>query len=164
MAPTTPSSPTKTTHPGRRWLFALLKIAVILLLGTAAYTWLTLSWSYSKGERAGYVQKISQKGWVCKTWEGELAMVTMPGTLSEKFTFTVPDDSVVKLINESMGHRVVLTYEQHTGIPTTCFGETGYFVRDVQRVLEDIVTGDSRAAPVPLQPVSEQNPASLPKP
>lgn len=158
MAPTTPSSPTKMIFSGRRWLFTLLKVVVVLLLGVTAYTWLTLNWSYAKGERAGYVQKISQKGWVCKTWEGELAMVTMPGTLAEKFTFTVHDDAVVKQINESMGHRVVLTYEQHVGVPTSCFGETGYFVRDVERVLEDGATGGSPA--VPAQPAAVQNPSS----
>lgn len=127
------------------WKKRLGILALLLLAGMAGYTWLALSWSYSKGERAGYVQKISQKGWVCKTWEGELAMVTMPGTLAEKFPFTVRDESVIRLINESMGHRVVLTYEQHMGIPSSCFGETGYFVRDVERVLEE---GASPASPV----------------
>jgi len=36
---------------------------------------ITLQVVYSDGERVGYIQKISRKGWVCKTWEGELAMV-----------------------------------------------------------------------------------------
>lgn len=119
-----------------RWRMRLILTALFLVGGFAAYTWLTLNWSYSKGERAGYVQKISQKGWICKTWEGELAMVNMPGTLTEKFTFTVPDERLVQQINESLGHRVVLTYEQHLGIPTTCFGETEYFVTAIEKVLE----------------------------
>jgi len=38
---------------------------------------------------------------------------------------------VVKKINESMGKRVSLVYEEHVGIPTTCFGDTGHFVKDV---------------------------------
>ena len=100
----------------------------------ALYTWSALTWSYSKGERAGYVQKFSHKGWICKTWEGELAIVSIPGTMSEKFYFTVRDDAVAARINESMGKRVKLTYEQHMGIPTTCFGETEYFVVDVKAV------------------------------
>jgi hypothetical protein len=103
----------------------------LLLLLFCLYTWLVLSWSYSVGERAGYVQKFSKKGWLCKTWEGELAMINMPGTLSEKFNFTVHDEAVVKKINESMGKRVSLVYEEHVGIPTTCFGDTGYFVKDI---------------------------------
>jgi len=77
--------------------FITLTIFAILLL--AFYTWATLNWSYSMGERAGYVQKISKKGWVCKTWEGELAMINMPGTLTEKFNFTVHDDKIITKIN-----------------------------------------------------------------
>ena len=103
----------------------------VLVLLFCLYTWLVLTWSYSAGERAGYVQKFSKKGWVCKTWEGELAMINMPGTLSEKFNFTVHDEAVVKKINESMGKRVSLVYEEHVGIPTSCFGDTGYFVKDI---------------------------------
>ena len=103
----------------------------VLVLLFCLYTWLVLTWSYSAGERAGYVQKLSKKGWLCKTWEGELAMINMPGTLSEKFNFTVHDETVVKKINESMGKRVSLVYEEHVGIPTTCFGDTGYFVKDI---------------------------------
>src|SRR6266496_917624 len=98
------------------------------------YTWASLSWSYSVGERAGYVQKFSAKGWICKTWEGELALVSMPGTVAEKFYFTVRDDVVAQYINQSLGKRVALTYQQHKGVPTTCFGETEYFVIAVKVV------------------------------
>ena len=107
----------------------LLLIPVVLF---ALYTWATLSWVYSAGERAGYVQKLSEKGWVCKTFEGELILVSMPGTQAEKFFFTVRDKVVAKKINDSVGKRVRLMYEEHVGIPTSCFGETGYFVHDVQ--------------------------------
>ncbi len=103
----------------------------LLVLLFCLYTWLAVTWSYSAGERAGYVQKFSKKGWVCKTWEGELAMINMPGTLTEKFNFTVHDEAVVKKINESMGKRVSLVYEEHVGIPTTCFGDTGHFDKDI---------------------------------
>ena len=109
---------------------ALLTPLVLFVL----YTWSALTWSYSKGERAGYVQKFSRKGWICKTWEGELAIVSIPGTMSEKFFFTVRADSVAAHINQTMGKRVALTYKQHKGIPTSCFGETEYFVVDVRNV------------------------------
>ena len=108
--------------------------AALLILGVAGFTWLTLHWSYSDGERAGYVQKLAYKGWVCKTWEGEMAMVTMPGTLTEKFYFTVPDPLVAAKINANVGKRVALVYEQHKWIPSSCFGETEYFVRDLHIV------------------------------
>ena len=114
-----------------RWILAVLLTCAALL---ALYTAAVLNWSYSRGERAGYVQKFSEKGWVCKTWEGELAMVSMPGTLAEIFPFTVRDDKVAAKINESMGKRVALVYEEHIGIPTSCFGDTRYFVSDVRLV------------------------------
>jgi hypothetical protein len=101
----------------------------VLLFGL--YTWATLSWSYSTGERAGYVQKFSRKGWLYKTWEGELAMVSVPGTQPEKFYFSVRNDSVAFHINESLGKRVRLVYEQHIGVPVNWFGETEYFVTGV---------------------------------
>lgn len=107
----------------------LLIIPIILL---ALYTWATLTWVYSSGERAGYVQKLSEKGFVCKTFEGELVLVSMPGTQAEKFFFTVKDAAVAKRINETVGKRVRLIYEEHIGIPTSCFGESSYFVQDVQ--------------------------------
>jgi hypothetical protein len=107
---------------------AIIFLAIVLL---CLYTWLTLTWNYSAGERAGYVQKFSKKGWVCKTWEGELAMINIPGTLTEKFNFTVHDEAVVKKINDSMGKRVALVYKEHVGVPTSCFGDTGHFVSDV---------------------------------
>ena len=112
----------------------LMASLMVLLIIASLYTWLVLSWSYSKGERAGYVQKFSEKGWICKTWEGELAMINVPGTLTEKFLFTVKDDRVAIKINETMGKKVVLVYEEHVGIPSSCFGETGYYIKDIQIV------------------------------
>ncbi|MBK9516836.1 MAG: hypothetical protein IPO09_05655 [Anaeromyxobacter sp.] len=107
-------------------------MAVAALAGLAAlYTWGTLSWSFSEGERAGYVQKLSRRGWVCKTWEGELAMVTMPGAIPEKFYFSVPSDAVAAQINQSLGKKVALSYRQHMGVPSSCFGDTSYFVAGV---------------------------------
>lgn len=114
----------------------LLAILAVILLGLVAWPWAALNWSYSEGDRAGYVQKFSKKGWLCKTWEGEIAMVTMPGAIPEKFEFTVRDDAVAKRINELAGKRVVLFYEQHKFLPTSCFGETEYFVGSVREVNE----------------------------
>ena len=110
--------------------FFVILAAIIVVM--ALWTWLTLTWTYADGERAGYVQKLSKKGWICKTWEGEMAMVTMPGTVAEKFYFTVPDDAVANQINTSVGERVALHYEEHKWIPFSCFGETGYFVTGVR--------------------------------
>ena len=103
--------------------------AVIVLF--ALYTWFTLSWSYSEGERAGFLQKFSKKGWVCKTWEGEILLSSMPGAIPERFTFSVRDDGVTRQLMAAMGKRVTLSYAQHKGVPSACFGETEYFVEKV---------------------------------
>jgi hypothetical protein len=112
-------------------LVALLVLGVIVLL-IAGYLALVLHWSYSDGERAGFVQKLSHKGWVCKTWEGELAMSISPAAAPIIWNFTVRDKAVVDQINQSLGKRVVLHYAEHRGIPTSCFGETNYFVDSVR--------------------------------
>jgi hypothetical protein len=110
----------------------LVIFLVLLIAGVAGYSWVSLHWSYSTGERAGFVQKLSKKGWVCKTWEGEMAMVTMPGTVSEKFYFTVLNDAVAARINASLGKRVAVHFEQHKWLPSSCFGDTEYFVTAMQ--------------------------------
>lgn len=106
-------------------LAALIAAAAVLF---ALYTWTVLHWSYSEGERAGYLQKLSKKGWLCKTWEGEILLSSMPGAIPERFAFTVRDPAVVQQLQSAMGQRVQLSYSQHVGLPTSCFGETGYFV------------------------------------
>jgi hypothetical protein len=109
-------------------LFGLLAAAVLLL---AAYTWAMLHISYSDGERAGYLQKFSTRGWVCKTWEGEILLTSMPGAIPEKFEFSVRDPQVAKDLGAATGKRVILSYAQHKGVPTQCFGETEYYITKV---------------------------------
>jgi hypothetical protein len=121
-------------RPRRKWplvVFGALAVPVALL---AAWTAVTLNVTYSRGDRAGYIQKFSDKGWICKTWEGQLAMVNVPGANQERFDFSVRDDSVAAQITKLMGSRVAITYEQHRGVPGTCFGETEYFVTGVKPV------------------------------
>lgn len=113
-------------------LFKWLGILLIPLLLFVIYTFFTLHWVYSSGERVGFVQKISQKGFICKTYEGEQVLVTVPGTQAEKFFFTAKNEAVYNKINETNGQRVRLIYKQHKWIPTSCFGDTEYFVYDVK--------------------------------
>ncbi len=115
----------------RKPMNLLLPLLIVALLALGGYTWLTLHWSYSSGERAGLLQKFSKKGWLCKTWEGELLLTSMPGAIPEKFEFSVRDDGLVDALNRNAGRKVILTYEQHKGVPTACFGDTKYFVTAV---------------------------------
>src|SRR4029453_4166764 len=112
-------------------------IPVALVVIAALWIWLMMMWNYSSGERAGWVQKFSRKGWICKTWEGEIALVTMPGTAQEKFLFTVWDDDVAAKINAAMGKRTSLHYGEKVGLPGSWFGDTRHWVNGVKAV-EDI--------------------------
>ena len=135
-------------------IFAVL-IAIVLLV--AGYFLFVFNWSYSEGERAGWIQKFSSKGWLCKTWEGELAMVSMPGSMSEKFFFTVWDDATAEQINKMMGKRVSLHYEEKVGIPTSCFGETRYYVTKVA-VVEEIPLAPGVVVPAQPAPAAPSAP------
>jgi hypothetical protein len=161
--------------PASRFSFGrfMLYLLLIALAIAALYFAVALNWSYSSGERAGWVQKFSKKGWLCKTWEGEVALVSMPGAIPEKFEFTVTDDAVAEQINRHMGHRVSLHYEQKVGLPTTCFGETRHYVTRVVRV-DDGTGGPGSTVPgapgapgtpgVPPAPPPTPAPASEPPP
>jgi hypothetical protein len=116
----------------------VLKSITMLLVSAIAlfslYVYIALNWSYSSGERAGFLQKVSHKGWICKTWEGELSLVAMPGAAPEKFLFTVRDEAIAQKVSAAAGKRVTLNYEQHKGLPSSCFGDTDYFVVDVKEI------------------------------
>jgi hypothetical protein len=129
-----------------------LIVTLAVLVGLAVlYFWAAMSWSYSSGERAGWVQKLSNKGWVCKTWEGELSLVSLPGSTAEKFLFTVHDDEVAKKITQHIGKRVALHYEEKVGLPTSCFGDTRHFVTGVT-LSDEISIGPGVVVPTPAAP------------
>lgn len=163
MASTQPAPPPARRSTGSRLLLGLILLLLIGIGLLALYTWIALNYSYSEGDRAGYVQKFSRKGWICKTWEGELAMVNLPGAMPELFAFSVRDEAVAERINQSLGQRVALEYEQHMGVPTSCFGETDYYVTGV-RSIEEAPTGP-QTLPAPTQvpqPTQPQAPAAPP--
>ncbi|MGO4476520.1 hypothetical protein AB4Z32_09725 [Massilia sp. 2TAF26] len=131
-----------STFP-RRTSVLLASVVVAAIVLFALYMAIVLHWSYSEGERAGYLQKLSRKGWLCKTWEGEILLSSMPGAIPERFAFTVRDENVVKQLQAAMGQRVQLSYAQHVGLPTSCFGETSYFVEKA------VVGGQNPVSPNP---------------
>jgi hypothetical protein len=109
----------------KRFLIFLLVTPIVL---AALYLAFVLNWSYSDGERAGYLQKFSRKGWICKTYEGELAMSSVPGLAPILWSFSVSDEAVAKKINALLGKKIVVHYREYRNLPTDCFGETAYFV------------------------------------
>lgn len=144
----TGTTQTTTPAPGaprpafrwRRWFWGTLLLAALLF---ALYTWFTLTWSYSAGERAGNLQKFSRKGWVCKTWEGELALYIVGGMAPQIWHFSVRDAAVAERLLKAVGQNVRLQYEQHVGVPTSCFGDTEHYVTGLE-----IVEAPADAVPV----------------
>jgi hypothetical protein len=126
-----PIEPSAPSPPRGRGLRALVILIVLVAAGSAAWSWLTLSWSYADGERAGVLQKFSHRGWVCKTDEGELAMYIVAGVAPQIWNFTVRDTALVAQMNSLVGRRVQLHYTEHRGLPSSCFGDTRYFVDKV---------------------------------
>jgi hypothetical protein len=115
----------------RRLVIALAAVILVPAFIFTLWAGITLTYTYSDGTRTGYVQKLSRKGWLCKTWEGELAMTPLPGVAPQIFAFTVRDDSVARAINTLGGRLVQLHYREHRGVPSRCFGETNHFVDGV---------------------------------
>jgi hypothetical protein len=140
----TPSSPTsgegnngttvgtpKKRHRFRNFLLLLL---FLFALGSAIWTWATVTFAYSTGEKTGFVQELTRQGWLCKTWEGALAVAPAPGAAPEVFAFTIRDDSIASALQRALPARVTLTYEHHRGVPTSCFGETPYYITGFRTV------------------------------
>ena len=124
-----------TPAPARRSLGGLLvKLLLVVILLGAGWTWFTLSWSYSDGDRGGVLQKFSKRGWVCKTYEGELAMYVVGGVAPQIWNFSVRNDAVIEQLHKAVGQQVRLHYREHRGLPTSCFGETDYFVESIEIV------------------------------
>jgi hypothetical protein len=133
----TPPKPKKSGRWGLKFLMFLL---VLVLLGVL-WVFATLSWSYSDGERAGALRKFSRKGWLCKTYEGELVLEPVNVANPVLWAFTVRDEHVVEQLNQAVGKRVQLHYTEHKGVPTTCFGETQFYVDEVKVMGESLVPG-----------------------
>ena len=162
------ATPAPAPRRRRHWLRWIITIVVLVpLLVISLWTAIALNWSYSRGYRSGYIQKFSKKGWLCKTWEGELAIVNVPGSQPEIFRFTVRNDSIAELLQHAMGDRVTLQYAQHVGVPFTCFGDTQYYVDGLQAINE--MTPTAPAPPLPAAPsgggaTSTPAPGGTPRP
>ena len=120
----------------RRWPVLVAALVLVPLLLGSIYTAFVLTWSYSDGDRAGVLQKFSRKGWLCKTYEGELALYVVGGVAPQIWYFTVREKDVAEQLNSTVGQKVQVHYTEHRGVPTSCFGETPYFVDQVKTLPE----------------------------
>ena len=118
---------------GRFGRIVLILLGLVLVLG-ALWTWFSLSWAYSEGERAGVLQKFSKKGWICKTYEGELALYIVGGVAPQIWYFSTRDEKVAQQLTGAVGQQIRLHYTEHRGVPTTCFAETPFFAEGFTKV------------------------------
>ena len=128
------ASPKPKTSAKTKFILGGTTIVAVVILGVVLYTMAALSIEYSDGDRAGVLQKFSRKGWICKTYEGELAVSYTPGMAPVLWFFSVRDDAIAEKIRQSQGKRVVLHYGEHRGVPTDCFGESQYYVDGVREI------------------------------
>jgi hypothetical protein len=155
--------------PRRSFMFFVWTSLIGALVLIALYTLFMLWWSYSEGERAGVLQKFSKRGWVCKTYEGELAMYVVGGVAPQIWNFSVRDDAVVEQLHAAVGQQVRLRYAEHRGLPTNCFGETDYFVESVEIVSAPTPIAPSSGMsivpvpPGPVAPLPQQLPQGVPQ-
>jgi hypothetical protein len=150
------SAPRRRSGRFGRWLLILLLLAVV---GTGLWTWLTTSWAYAEGERAGVLQKFVRRGWICKTQEGEIALFygggQYMGPSAPLWDFSVRDKTIAAELSRAVGRRVQLHYTEHPGIPTSCFGDTRYFV-------DKVTVTDSDPAAAPSLGIAPPAPAPAP--
>jgi hypothetical protein len=146
---------------GRRGLLYALILLIVILIGASVWTWLTLSWAYADGTRAGVLQKFTHRGWICKTVEGDLAQYVVPGISPQIWKFSVRDPAVAAQLETIVGRQVQLHYTEHPGVPSACFADTRFFVDHVT------VTDSSNAAGAPAgigPPAASPAPAAVPRP
>ena len=132
IATMSPPPQSATFFRRHRWKIILFGLIAVVVAAGSLWTLITLTFSYSDGDRVGYVQKFSHRGWLCRTWEGELAMTPVPGATPTIFSFTVRDDDTAKRIKDAEGKRVALHYKEKRGVPSSCFGDTNYFISDIR--------------------------------
>jgi hypothetical protein len=119
---------TQTPSQSKRRLGLIIGgVLLVPILLFALWTWITLSWAYSEGDRGGVLQKFSRKGWVCKTYEGEVALYVVRGMAPQIWYFTTRDAELAGRLSKVVGEDIRVHYTEHRGVPTSCFGDTQYY-------------------------------------
>jgi hypothetical protein len=130
--------PSLESRRSGRWLWrTILFVSLAAVAVAGAWTWFTLNWAYSEGERAGVLQKFSRKGWICKTYEGELALYIVGGVAPEIWYFSTRDPDLARELSSNVGRHIRLHYSEHRGVPGNCFAETPYFAESFTLVAAD---------------------------
>lgn len=110
-------------------VFGLIGLFIVGSLG-AGIVGSFIPWAavqYSDGERTGLVNKISHKGLICQTWEGQMLVGNGNNVDPEEYFFTVKDDAVVKQVQDAQGKIATLHYKQYA-LSSNCWGDTSYEV------------------------------------
>lgn len=119
--------------PIKKILYWMLFILVIILV---VFIYFKYVFDYSKGYRAGLLQKFSEKGIVFKTYEGEMILSSVQSNTnvaiaSEKFLFSVSRDEVARQMEQIQGKNVVVHYREKKGV-LPWVGESRYIVDSVR--------------------------------
>ena len=119
---------------GKKWLLILL----LVLIAGFGITYLIFNFTYSEGNRAGVLIKFSKKGYVFKTYEGELnigGLGNIPNTaqMNQIWDFSVRDNSVADSLMKLEGKKVSLHYREVLK-NFVWDGDTKYFVDGIKQI------------------------------
>ena len=111
-------------------------ILFILIIFLTVFIYWKYFFTFSEGYRAGLLQKFSHKGTFFKTYEGEMILSSVVSSAnvalaSEKFLFSVTDDSLAMKLDTIQGEYVIVHYRQKNGI-LFWKGDTKYFVDEAK--------------------------------
>ncbi len=120
----------------QRFKTTIFRIFLVSILVFAIVLWVC-SWTYSEGTRSGNLIKVSTKGVVFKSFEGELnlgGVRMLEGLEGNIWSFTILNDDVAQGVKEFEGKRVKVYYkERYKTMPWS--GDTNYIVTDIEELI-----------------------------
>lgn len=104
---------------------------IVVVVMTALFFTIAYYASYSDGDRTGELIKFSRKGYVFKTWEGEISQ-GIAGAQIFKFSVLDNDEEVIETLKKYQGQYIKVTYvERYTTFPW--WGDTNYYITAVKK-------------------------------
>ncbi len=129
----------ETKSSGASGMLKKILVGIVFLLVLAlVITFLVFNFKYSEGSRAGVLMKFSKRGYVFKTYEGELntggvGNIANTAQVNQVWNFSVKEEGFADTLHFYEGKKVILFYQQKIKhLPWQ--GETDYFVNRVQEV------------------------------